>query len=208
MGSNRVFGVDGAALQTSYGLPWEPVNLGAGSVYKVFTAATALDKGLGIDYQMQIPPDGYASPIYRDGQGNPFPVRNAGSLRPGALDDRRPGAVAEHRLRRSSWSTPASRPWSTWRSSSGMRSLAEPQGAGGTVDRRDRQGAEPGLVHPGRHPDQRPRALQRRGHARLARASGARRPRSSGSPTLRQRRSRSPSSPASRSSRRRWPTPS
>ncbi len=82
MGSNRVFGVNGSALETSYGLPWEPVNLGAGSVYKVFTAAAALDEGLGIDYQMQIPPDGYASPIYRDGAGRPFPVRNAGSYAP------------------------------------------------------------------------------------------------------------------------------
>jgi membrane peptidoglycan carboxypeptidase len=82
MGANRVFGVDGDALQTSYGLPWEPVNLGAGSVYKIFTAAAALEKGLGINYQMQIPPDGYASPIYRDGAGNPFPVRNAGSYAP------------------------------------------------------------------------------------------------------------------------------
>jgi membrane peptidoglycan carboxypeptidase len=82
MGANRVFGVDGAARETSYGLPWEPVNLGAGSVYKVFTAATALDKGLGINYQMPIPPDGYASPIYRDGSGRPFPVRNTGSYGP------------------------------------------------------------------------------------------------------------------------------
>ncbi|GLZ49298.1 putative bifunctional membrane-associated penicillin-binding protein PonA2/glycosyl transferase [Actinomycetospora sp. NBRC 106375] len=77
MGASRVFGVNGGALQTSYGLPWEPVNLGAGSVYKIFTAASALEKGLGINYQMEIPPDGYASPIYRDGAGNPFPVRNA-----------------------------------------------------------------------------------------------------------------------------------
>ncbi|WP_433032715.1 penicillin-binding protein [Actinomycetospora sp. CA-053990] len=82
MGANRVFGVDGDALQTSYGLPWEPVNLGAGSVYKVFTAAAALEKGLGINYQMDIPPDGYASPIYRDGSGNPFPVRNASPAPP------------------------------------------------------------------------------------------------------------------------------
>ena len=77
MGANRIFGVDGDALQTSYGLPWEPVNLGAGSTYKIFTAAAALEEGLGINYQMPIPPDGYASPIYRDGAGNPFPVRNA-----------------------------------------------------------------------------------------------------------------------------------
>ncbi|PVZ09411.1 transglycosylase domain-containing protein [Actinomycetospora cinnamomea] len=77
MGANRVFGVDGDAQETSYGLPWEPVNLGAGSTYKIFTAAAALEEGLGINYQMPIPPDGYASPIYRDGSGRPFPVRNS-----------------------------------------------------------------------------------------------------------------------------------
>jgi membrane peptidoglycan carboxypeptidase len=82
MGSSRVFGLDAAARQTSYGLPYEPVNLGAGSVYKVFTAATALEKGLGIDSQIEVPPGGYASPIYRDGNGRPIPVQNSGSYPP------------------------------------------------------------------------------------------------------------------------------
>ncbi len=84
MGSSRIFGLDAAARQTSYGLPYEPVNLGAGSVYKVFTAATALEKGLGIETQIEVPPGGYASPIYRDGNGRPIPVQNAGSY-PGRL---------------------------------------------------------------------------------------------------------------------------
>ena len=44
--------------ETSYGLPYEPVNLGAGSVYKIFTTATAMEKGLGINYQMTVPPVG------------------------------------------------------------------------------------------------------------------------------------------------------
>ncbi len=79
MGSNRTFGLDAEALQTSYGLPYEPVNLGAGSVYKIFTAATALAKGLGINYQMEVPPSGYTSPIYVDIAGRPIPVQNAGS---------------------------------------------------------------------------------------------------------------------------------
>jgi membrane peptidoglycan carboxypeptidase len=84
MGSSRIFGLDAAARQTSYGLPYEPVNLGAGSVYKIFTAATALEKGLGIETQIEVPPGGYASPIYRDGNGRPIPVQNAGSY-PGRL---------------------------------------------------------------------------------------------------------------------------
>jgi membrane peptidoglycan carboxypeptidase len=79
MASSRTFGLDAEAQETSYGLPYEPVNLGAGSVYKIFTAATALEKGLGINYQLAVPPSGYASPIYTDGGGRPLPVQNAGA---------------------------------------------------------------------------------------------------------------------------------
>ena len=79
MASNRTFGLHAAQEETSYGLPYQPVNLGAGSIYKIFTAATALEKGLGINYNMEVPPSGYASPIYRDGAGRPIPVRNDGS---------------------------------------------------------------------------------------------------------------------------------
>ncbi|HXV92090.1 MAG TPA: transglycosylase domain-containing protein, partial [Pseudonocardia sp.] len=79
MGSSRTFGLDAEQQETSYGLPYEPVNLGAGSVYKIFTAATALEKGLGINYQMSVPPSGYASPIYVDGGGRPLPVQNSGT---------------------------------------------------------------------------------------------------------------------------------
>ncbi len=79
MASSRTFGLDAEAQETSYGLPYEPVNLGSGSVFKIFTSATALEKGLGINYQLAVPPSGYASPIYTDGGGRPFPVANAGS---------------------------------------------------------------------------------------------------------------------------------
>jgi membrane peptidoglycan carboxypeptidase len=79
MGSSRIYGLDAQARETSYGLPYEPVNLGAGSVYKVFTAATALEKGLGIESPLEVPPSGYASPIYRDGAGRPIPVQNSSS---------------------------------------------------------------------------------------------------------------------------------
>jgi membrane peptidoglycan carboxypeptidase len=79
MGSSRTFGLDAKAQETSYGLPYEPVNLGAGSVYKIFTTATAMEKGLGINYVMDVPPSGYASPIYVDPNGHPIPVNNAGN---------------------------------------------------------------------------------------------------------------------------------
>ncbi|MBV9312879.1 MAG: transglycosylase domain-containing protein [Pseudonocardia sp.] len=82
MAANRTFGLKAAEEQTSYGLPYEPVNLGAGSIYKIFTAAAALEKGLGIEYTMEVPPSGYASPLYRDASGHSFPVRNDGNYPP------------------------------------------------------------------------------------------------------------------------------
>ncbi len=85
MGSSRTFGLDASKQETSYGLPYEPVNLGAGSVYKIFTTATAMQKGLGINYQMTVPPSGYASPIYVDGGGRPIPVANSSDSLPEKL---------------------------------------------------------------------------------------------------------------------------
>ena len=82
MASSRTFGLDAEEMETSYGLPYEPVNLGAGSVYKIFTAATALEKGMGINYELSVPPSGYASPIYVDGAGRPLPVRNSNENMP------------------------------------------------------------------------------------------------------------------------------
>jgi len=78
MASSRVFGLNAEKMETSYGLPYEPVNLGAGSVYKIFTAATAMAKGMGINHVLTVPPSGYTSPIYVDGGGRPIPVRNSG----------------------------------------------------------------------------------------------------------------------------------
>ncbi|GAA5121643.1 penicillin-binding protein [Pseudonocardia adelaidensis] len=82
MASSRTFGLDAEEKETSYGLPYEPVNLGAGSTYKIFTSATALEKGMGINYQLTVPPSGYASPIYVDGAGRPLPVRNSSENTP------------------------------------------------------------------------------------------------------------------------------
>jgi membrane peptidoglycan carboxypeptidase len=79
MAANRTFGLKADEEQTSYGLPYEPVNLGAGSIYKIFTAATAMEKGMGINHVIDVPASGYASPIYRDGSGRSIPVANDGS---------------------------------------------------------------------------------------------------------------------------------
>ncbi len=81
MGSSRVYGLDAEAFETSYGLPYI-ANPQTGSTYKIFTAATALEKGLGINYQLSVPPSGYASPIYVDGGGRALPVRNSGEYTP------------------------------------------------------------------------------------------------------------------------------
>ena len=81
MGSSRVYGLDAEAFETSYGLPYI-ANPQTGSTYKIFTAATALEKGLGINYQLAVPPSGYASPIYVDGAGRSLPVRNSSDSLP------------------------------------------------------------------------------------------------------------------------------
>ncbi|WP_433282898.1 transglycosylase domain-containing protein [Pseudonocardia xinjiangensis] len=76
MVANRTYG--NGPGQSSYGLPFQPENLGAGSVYKIFTAATAMEQGLiGIDSVIDVPPSGYVSPIYKDGSGHAIPVHNA-----------------------------------------------------------------------------------------------------------------------------------
>lgn len=79
MASNRTFGLDATMLETSYDLPYEPVPMGAGSIYKIFTSAVALEKGLGIDDTVAVPASGYVSPIYLNEAGKPRPVNNAGN---------------------------------------------------------------------------------------------------------------------------------
>ena len=95
MGSSRTFGLDAAKQETSYGLPYEPVNLGAGSVYKIFTTATALQKAWASTTRSAVAV-GYAS-IYVDGNGRPIPVANSGELPGAAVDHGRAGPVAELR---------------------------------------------------------------------------------------------------------------
>ncbi len=181
MGSSRTFGLDAGKQETSYGLPYEPVNLGAGSVYKIFTTATALQKGLGINYQMTVPPSGYASPIYVDGNGRPIPVANAGQLPGPAVDHRRAGPVAEHRVHQARGVH--RRPGRGGHGRAAGHEVAgdhpvrrpEHRAAHRPVDRRGHQGPEAGLVHPRGEPDQRAGAVQRRRDPGRRAASGARR---------------------------------
>jgi membrane peptidoglycan carboxypeptidase len=63
LAANRSYGLDASQGQTTYDLPAEPENLGAGSVYKIFTSATYLMGGGGISNIIPVPPSGYASPL-------------------------------------------------------------------------------------------------------------------------------------------------
>ena len=63
LAANRSYGLDASQGQTTYDLPAEPENLGAGSVYKIFTSATYLMGGGGIANVLPVPPGGYASPL-------------------------------------------------------------------------------------------------------------------------------------------------
>jgi membrane peptidoglycan carboxypeptidase len=55
MVSNRTYGLDGAAGQTMQPQPFSLVGDGAGSIFKVFTVAAALEMGMGIDFKLDVP---------------------------------------------------------------------------------------------------------------------------------------------------------
>ncbi len=79
--ANRDFGNDAAKGQTAYALPSGVAKFGAGSVYKVFTSAAALEKGMGIYNTIQAP-GSYTSMVYRNGMA-PYTVGNAEGVAPG-----------------------------------------------------------------------------------------------------------------------------
>ena len=55
MVSNRTYGLDADTGQTVQPQPFSLVGDGAGSIFKIFTAAAALDLGLGINATLQVP---------------------------------------------------------------------------------------------------------------------------------------------------------
>ncbi len=79
--ANRDFGLNGDEGQTSYALPSGIAKFGAGSVYKVFTAAAALEKGMGINSTIPAPGT-FTSSVYNNGNA-PYTVSNADGVRPG-----------------------------------------------------------------------------------------------------------------------------
>ncbi|MQA09197.1 MAG: PASTA domain-containing protein [Pseudonocardiaceae bacterium] len=84
--ANRDYGVNAAAGQTTYGLPNRVANMfGAGSIFKIFTAAASLESGMGIQNIVQVP-GSYASNVFLggapscppSGYSHQYCVRNAG----------------------------------------------------------------------------------------------------------------------------------
>ncbi|RDH77453.1 PASTA domain-containing protein [Mycolicibacterium moriokaense] len=55
MGDNRTYGLELGAGQTVQPQPFSPAGDGAGSVFKIFTTAAALDMGMGINAQLDVP---------------------------------------------------------------------------------------------------------------------------------------------------------
>jgi len=78
---NRIFGPNTAtdARQTTVNLPTVAA-AGAGSTYKIFVAAAALERQMSIFYT-QTTPSPYVSTVYRDGAA-PYDVQNAGRYPP------------------------------------------------------------------------------------------------------------------------------
>ncbi|MBV8930878.1 MAG: transglycosylase/D,D-transpeptidase PonA2, partial [Mycobacteriaceae bacterium] len=56
MGTNRTYGLNGDARETMQPQPFSLVGDGAGSVFKLFTTAAALDMGMGINATLDAPP--------------------------------------------------------------------------------------------------------------------------------------------------------
>ncbi|WP_067825448.1 penicillin-binding protein [Nocardia inohanensis] len=55
MASSRTYGLDANAHQTVQPQPYSMVGDGAGSIFKIFTTAAAMEKGLGINAQLDVP---------------------------------------------------------------------------------------------------------------------------------------------------------
>jgi membrane peptidoglycan carboxypeptidase len=81
--ANRDYGLDGDAGQTSYALPSLVQGFGAGSIYKIFTSAALLERGMGIQNPVPVM-DAYTSRVFRD-NGRPYTVTNAGKYRNGSV---------------------------------------------------------------------------------------------------------------------------
>nr|WP_240393826.1 transglycosylase domain-containing protein [Corynebacterium lactis] len=86
MASSRFYGLDLTQGQTVQPQPYTPVGNGAGSIFKIFAATSAVEKGLGIDTRFDVPRRYEASGLGTGGaEGCPpglYCVENAGNYPP------------------------------------------------------------------------------------------------------------------------------
>ncbi len=75
MGSNRTYGLNTDAGETMQPQPFSLVGDGAGSIFKIFTTAAAMDMGMGINTQLPVPgffqAKGWAATTPRDARRKP-----------------------------------------------------------------------------------------------------------------------------------------
>ncbi|MFD0000119.1 penicillin-binding protein [Nocardia sp. NPDC127526] len=85
MASSRTYGLNGDANETVQPQPYSMVGDGAGSVFKIFTTAAAMEKGLGISAQLDVPGSFAAKGMGNSGTpGCPaetYCVKNAGAYK-------------------------------------------------------------------------------------------------------------------------------
>ena len=79
LAANRHYGPNAAAGQTSYPIASAPAPHGAGSVYKIFTAAAALAKDVNLNSDLDVPGE-YTSRLFTNA-GAPYMVKNAGDYK-------------------------------------------------------------------------------------------------------------------------------
>lgn len=80
LAANLDHGPDADQGETARPIVSSPVPFGAGSVWKIFTAAAALQHGVDLDTVLPVP-DTYTSTVYTDG-GAPYTVTNVGEYPP------------------------------------------------------------------------------------------------------------------------------
>lgn len=86
MTSSRDYGLDLEAGETYLPQPWSMVGNGAGSIFKVFTAAAALEHGIGLDDELPVPTryeaEGMGAGGAENCPANTYCVENAGTYQP------------------------------------------------------------------------------------------------------------------------------
>lgn len=79
--ASRDYGNDADQGETAYDIVSKVQPFGAGSIFKVFTTAVAIQQGMSIHDEVDVPPS-YTSRIYHNGAG-PYVVGNADGEKPG-----------------------------------------------------------------------------------------------------------------------------